>query len=125
MASHSRARRSLHLQDLKRTKLSLASLECKQRKGNSELAQTEERVSGLQQQLEDLDSEKSSLAQQIEEQRYQIQQLQEEKKEAAMRAQEQLAQKARELYDAQHATDKSNVCHLLHVLCSCVAIRCL
>lgn len=98
-----------HVQDLKKTKLSLASLECMQRKGNCELAQTEQKVSGLQEQIATLDSDKSNLEQQIEKQRTQFQELLEQKKEEAARAQEELALKAKELHNAQHATDKSNV----------------
>lgn len=111
------------LQDLKRTKLNLAELECKQRRGNSELAQTEEKTAGLQQQIENMSAEKESLAQQMEEQRSQIQQLQDEVKELATRAQEELVEKERQLYDAHHATDKVNVCFSRH-LWLCVACAC-
>ena len=71
------------------------------------------KAAGLQQEIDELNAEKASFAEQIGELTSQIQQLQEDKKEAASRAQEELELKARELYEAHHATDKSNVCSFL------------
>lgn len=98
------------MQNLRYTKLNLQEVECQQRKRNSELEQSELKTAGLLQQIETLNAEKAAFEQHMGELTSQIQQLQDDQKVAAARTQEELAQKARELYDAQHATDKSNVC---------------
>jgi chromosome segregation ATPase len=97
------------VQGLKRTQLDLQSLECKLRMRDDKLAQSEESAAGLQRQLEALHVEKATLAEHVDQHKAQIQQLNHEMKEAAMRAQEEISQKCKELYEAQHATDKSNV----------------